>query len=120
MKRIPTMRISKALYWSALRVSLGVALILSVPLVAMQFTDEVVWSLADFVLAGALLAVVGVALELAAKKAGNLVTAAGIAALGVAAAVLGNGDDAPGLVLLGIVLIGCAGAISARRAQHGR
>jgi hypothetical protein len=48
-----TMRTSKALYGSALRISLGVALILAVPLVAMQFTDEVVWGLADFFLAGA-------------------------------------------------------------------
>jgi hypothetical protein len=58
------------------------------------------------------------ALELAAKKAGNLVTAAGIAALGVAAAILGNGDDAPGLVLLGVVLVAGAGAIGARRTPH--
>ena len=49
------MKASKSLYRSAVRVALGVALILSLPLVAMQFTDEVVWSLADFVLAGALL-----------------------------------------------------------------
>jgi hypothetical protein len=108
----------RALYRSALRVTFGVAVILSLPLVAMQFTDEVVWSLADFVLAGALLAVVGVAIELAVKKAGNLVAAAGIAALGIAAAIVGNGDDAPGLVLLGIVLIASAGAIGVRRAQH--
>jgi peptidoglycan/LPS O-acetylase OafA/YrhL len=84
----------------------------------MQFTDEVVWGLADFFLAGALLTVVGVALELAAKKAGNLLTAAGIAALGVAAAILGNSDDAPGLVLLGVVLVAGAGAIGARRTPH--
>lgn len=83
-------------------------MILSLPLVAMQFTDEVVWSLADFVVAGVLLVTIGVALELAARKAGNLATALGIAALGVAAGILGQADDAPGLVLLGLVLIGSA------------
>jgi hypothetical protein len=35
-----------------LRVALGVAFILSLPLVAMLLTDDVVWSLADFVVAG--------------------------------------------------------------------
>jgi peptidoglycan/LPS O-acetylase OafA/YrhL len=112
------MKTSKALYRSALRVALGVAAILSLPLVAMQFTDEVVWSLADFVLAGVLLATMGVALELAVRKAGNLVTALGIAVLGVAAGLLGQADDAPGLVLLGLLLIGSACALGVRTAQR--
>jgi peptidoglycan/LPS O-acetylase OafA/YrhL len=109
---------SKTLYRSALRVAVGVALILSLPLVAMRFTDEVVWSLADFVVAGVLLATIGVALELAARKAGNLATALGIAALGVAAGILGQADDAPGLVLLGLVLIGSACALGVRTVQR--
>jgi hypothetical protein len=114
------MKISKSIYRSAVRVALGVALILTLPLVAMQFTDEVVWSLADFVLVGILLTVVGVALELAVKKAGNLPTAIGIAAVGVAAAILGEADDAPGLVLLGILLIASACALGVRTAQRSR
>jgi hypothetical protein len=105
-----TMKTSNPLHRSAVRVALGVALILSLPLVAMLFTDEVVWSLADFVLAGVLLATIGVALELAVKRAGNLATAIGIAVLGVA-------DDAPGLVLLGILLIASACALGVR-ARH--
>jgi hypothetical protein len=112
------MKTSKALYRSAARVAVGVALILSLPFVAMLITDDVVWSLADFVAAGALLAVVGVALELAVRKAGNLVAALGIAAVGVAAAVLGEADDAPGLVLLGIVLFASACAMGVRIAQR--
>jgi hypothetical protein len=76
-----------------------VAIILSLPLLAMLITNEVVWSLADFAVAGVLLAAIGVALELAVRKAGNLVTAIGIGAVGVAAAGWGKADDAPGLVL---------------------
>lgn len=38
-----------------LRVALVTGLLLLVPLVAKQFTDEVRWNLADFVVAGALL-----------------------------------------------------------------
>ena len=114
------METSVTLYRSAVRVALGVAFVLSLPLVAMLFTDDVVWSLADFVLAGVLLATIGVALELAVRKAGTLAAALGIAALGVLAAVLGEADDAPGLVLLGILLIGSACALGVRTAQRSR
>lgn len=114
------MKTSTALYRPAVRVALGVALVLSLPLVAMLFTDEVVWSLADFVLAGVLLATIGVALELAVRKAGNLAGAIGIAALGVVAAVVGEADDAPGLVLLGLLLVGSACALGVRTAQRTR
>ena len=114
------MKMSKTLYRSAVRVALGVALILSLPLVAMLITDDVVWSLADFAVAGVLLAAIGVALELAVRNAGNLVAALGIAAVGVAAAVFGEADDAPGLVLLGILLIVSACALGVRTAQRSR
>jgi hypothetical protein len=40
---------SRTAYRSAVRVALATAFILLVPLVAMQITDEVDWSLADFV-----------------------------------------------------------------------
>jgi hypothetical protein len=115
-----TMKASKTLYRSAVRVALGVALILSLPLVAMQFSDEVVWSLADFVLLGILLTIIGIAVEMAVRKAGNLAIALGIAALGVAAAVFGEADDAPGLVLVGILLIVSASALGVRTAQRSR
>jgi len=115
-----TMKTTRTLYRSAVRVGLGVALILSLPLVAMQMTDEAVWSLADFVLAGVLLTTIGIALELAVRKAGNLATAICLAALGVAAAVLGQADDAPGLVLLGLLLIASACALGVRTVQRSR
>jgi hypothetical protein len=111
---------SSALYRSALRVALGVALILSLPLVAMLVTDEVAWSLADFIVAGSLLAVIGIALELAVRKAGNIAAAIAIAVVGVAAAIFGKADDAPGLVLPGILLIVSACALGVRTAQHSR
>ena len=54
------------------------------------------------------------------RKAGTLATAIGIAALGVAAAVLGQADDAPGLVLLGLLLIASACALGVSTAQRSR
>src|SRR3989304_6473156 len=50
---------------------LAAAFILLLPLLAMQITDEVVWDLADFAVAGALLVGTGLICELAARKAGN-------------------------------------------------
>ena len=114
------MKASKAFNRSAVRVAVGVALILSLPLVAMQFTDEVVWTLGDFVVGGVLLAVIGIALELALKRAGGLATAVGTAALGVLAALWGLGGDAPGLVLLGLLLVLSACALGVRAAQRSR
>ena len=112
------MNTSNTLYRPAVRVALGVAFILSLPLVAMQITDDVVSSLADFAVAGVLLTAIGVALELAVRKAGNLAAALGIAAIGAAAAMFGEADDAPGLVLMGILLVVSACALGVRTAQR--
>lgn len=42
--------------------------ILLIPLVAMQFTDEVNWAISDFVIAGMLLIVFGFLIELIVRK----------------------------------------------------
>ena len=65
-----------------------VAVILVAPLVAMQFTSEVNWTLFDFAAAGALLIGAGVLLELAAwklRKPVHVLITAGIVTLAVAA-----------------------------------
>ena len=118
--RKDTMKPSKSLYRSAIRVAVGVAVVLSLPLVAMQFADDVVWSAADFVAAALLLTVLGVALELALKRVGNVAVAIGIAVLGIAAAVFGNADDAPGLVLVGLLLVASGCVLGVRTAQQRR
>ena len=45
-----------------------VILLLLIPLIAMQFTDEVSWTLFDFVIAGALLLCTGILCELVLRK----------------------------------------------------
>lgn len=59
-------------------VSLGTLIILLIPLIAMQFTDEVVWTLGDFVFAGILLFGTGTALILATAKFQSLTYKMGI------------------------------------------
>ena len=66
------------------RVALVTGLLLLVPLVAMQLTDEVRWNLADFVVAGALLFGAGATYHLLAARTDNL---AYRAAVGVAVGV---------------------------------
>jgi hypothetical protein len=105
---------------SVVRVAVGVALVLTVPLVAMQFTDEVVWTLGDFVVVGALLAVIGIAIELAVKGAGSRTIAVGVVAVGLLSGVWGMDGDAPGLVVLGLVLVVSGLALGMRAARTAR
>jgi hypothetical protein len=55
-----------------IRIVLVTAALLMVPLVAMQFTNEVTWTILDFAAAGFLLIGTGLMLELARKRLGNL------------------------------------------------
>jgi hypothetical protein len=103
----------------AARVGIGVAVILLIPLIAMLFTDQVVWTFSDFVFVGVLLAIIGTAVELAVKKSGNRLAVAGIAILGLLAIPFGFADDAPGLVVLGLLLLASAFAV-ARRGRRRR
>lgn len=47
------------------------AVVLLVPLMAMQFTDEVAWDAADFAIIGVLLFATGLAYELTIRKVGS-------------------------------------------------
>ena len=70
---------------SLLNVALVTAAILMVPLVAMQFTNEVVWTGSDFVIAGLLLSVTGLVLVAALRTlrtARARLVAAGVVAIG--------------------------------------
>ena len=105
------------------------ALILLLPLVAMQFTDEVNWDVADFTFAGALLIGTGITYELAARKTGGT---AYRAAVGVALAaafilvwvngavgIIGTESDDANLMYGGVLAVGIIGAIIARFQPHG-
>lgn len=112
------MKMSKAASRPGVRVALVTAFILLLPLGAMQFTDQVDWGVFDFVFAGALLGGAGLLLHaLATRKAGNIAFIAMAAAAGVAAIVLGEADDAPGLVGFGLLLIVGTVALAFRTAR---
>jgi hypothetical protein len=102
------------------RVALATAIVLLVPLIAMQVTSGVAWSVADFVAAGVLVAGTGLLLEAAASKPRSLTYRATAVAIGVAACVFGNADDAPGLVLFGCLLIAGTVALAVRTALRSQ
>jgi hypothetical protein len=105
------------------------AFILLLPLVAMQITDEVVWGLADFVIAGVFLVGAGLTYASVARRAGNVAyrAAAGIAIatalillfLMGAVGVIGEDGDPADLMYLGVLAVGIVGAIVARFQPEG-
>jgi hypothetical protein len=96
------------------------ALILLTPLIAMQFTDEVNWTVGDFVFAGGMLLGAGVTYELAARV-GNLADQAGaVVALGTgvlifwvtgAVGIIGSENNPGNLLYLAAVVLAIVGAI---------
>lgn len=47
---------------------LVIAVLLCIPLIAMQFTREVIWTLSDFIIAGILLLGTGILIEIVARN----------------------------------------------------
>lgn len=112
-----------------IRIALVTAFILLVPLVAMQFTDEVVWTLIDFVTAGVLLFGSGLAYELIGSKGGNTAyrVAAGVAIgttllliwVNLAVGLIGSGPNAANLMYIGVPAVGIIGGVIARLRPQG-
>lgn len=100
------------------------ALLLLLPLIAMQFTDAVNWSPADFALAAVLLLGVGIPLELAVRKTGDAAYRAGVGvALGAAflllwangaVGLIGSENNEANLMYFGVLAVGVLGAFLAR------
>ena len=99
-------------------------LLLLLPLLAMQVTREVAWSAGDFILFGAMLAVAGGTIELAARKAGNIFYRAGavvaVAAcflliwVNLAVGIFGSDDNDANLLFAGVIAVAAGGAFAAR------
>ena len=108
------MPVDRPLSRSVARVAAGTALILLIPLVLMQVSTGTDWGVFDFVFAGVLLFGTGMLLQLAVRGGAHFAYRAAAAAVGLAAIVFGEMDDAPGLVGFGLLLILAAIALSVR------
>lgn len=108
---------------------LATAFILLLPLLAMQFTDEVAWSLGDFAVAGVLLIGTGITYELITRKAGNIMYrfAVGVALAAafiliwanLAVGLIGSEDEPANLMYIGVLAVGIIGTIIARLQPRG-
>jgi VIT1/CCC1 family predicted Fe2+/Mn2+ transporter len=116
-------------YRSTIRIVLVAAFILSLPLLAMLITDEVVWGLGDFALAGVLLVGTGLVHARATRTPRNI---AYRAAVGVAIAtafillflmgavgIIGEDGDPADLMYFGVLAVGIVGAVIARLQPEG-
>ncbi|MEP0873128.1 hypothetical protein NDA01_25535 [Trichocoleus desertorum AS-A10] len=109
--------------------ALGTAFILLMPLIAMLFTNQVVWDLTDFIVAGTLIFGTGLAYELVARKGGTMAyrVAVGIALaaafllvwMNLAVGIIGSEDNPINLMYFGVVAIGILGATIARLRPRG-
>jgi len=124
------MKTNNTAYRAAVGVALAAAFILLLPLLAMQFTDEVVWDLADFAVAGVLLFGASLTYELIARrKAGNIAyrAAVGVAVaaalllvwMNLAVGIIGNEGNPANLMYIGVLAVGIIGALIARFKPHG-
>jgi len=109
--------------WSA------AALIMLLPLFAMQITDQVVWDVADFAMFGALLLGASVTYELAVRMTGNTAyrSAVGVVLaaafilvwLSLGVGIIGADGDPANLMYFGVLAVGIIGAVIARFQPRG-
>jgi hypothetical protein len=115
-------------FWRIARWSLA-ALILLLPLLAMQFTTEVAWDFADFMIFGALLAGAGGAYELAMRVSGHrayrVAIAVALAAafiliwVNLAVGIIGDEGNPANLMYVGVLAVGIIGASITRGQPRG-
>lgn len=107
----------------------GAAALLLTPLVAMQFTPEVNWTIGDFVFAGVMFGTVGVVMELTVRASRSIAYRAGVAFalasaffliwVNLAVGIIGDEDNPANLMFFGVVLIGVLGSLLARFRPRG-
>ena len=101
----------------------GAAALLLAPLVAMQFTNEVDWTVSDFIFAGVLFLSVGLAFEFLARagapayRAGSalaLLAACGLIWATGAVGIIGSEDNDANLMFAGVLVVAILGAVIGR------
>lgn len=108
---------------------IATAILLLLPLIAMQFTDEVVWGPEDFLVAGVLLAGTGLLLELmlsrATTTAYRLAAGLGLGSalflvwVNLAVGVIGDEGNPANAMYLAVIAVGIIGAGAARLQPRG-
>ncbi len=116
-------------YRNIVRIALVTGLLLMIPLVAMQFSEEVNWGLGDFIVMGGLLFGSGLTYELLARKGGTTAykAAVGVAVgasllliwINLAVGIIGSEDNPANVLYLGVIYIALIGATIVRLRPRG-
>lgn len=119
----------KSLSRSIIWVAFTTALLLCVPLIAMQFTTEVNWSVSDFVIAGILIFVTGLSYVLLTRSSVNILNRLAVAfAIGstffliwanLAVGLIGSGPNPANFMYTGVVAIVIFGTFLFRFSAKG-
>ena len=123
------MSTNRTFYQSIALLGIATGILLMIPLIAMQFTDEIVWTLSDFIFAGGILFGAGVIYKLVTRKTGDTIykIAIGFALLAgifliwinVAVGIIGSEDNTINLLYFGVILVGIIGSFIARFRSQG-
>lgn len=123
------MRTDRKFYQSTAIVALATGLLLLIPLIAMQFSHEVVWTPFDFICAGTLIFITGLAYILITRKSGKAAyrCAVGFALLSGlfllwangAVGIIGSENNEINLMYFGVIAVGIVGAFLARFQPKG-
>lgn len=123
------MRKQTGFYQSIAGVALATVIILMIPFIAMQFSNDVAWSLVDFVLAGVILFSTGLVLVTLIKLSTNIVYKAGVVlAIGatfllvwtnLAVGLIGSGPNPGNLMYIGVLVVVIVSSIRSRFAPKG-
>lgn len=128
------MNTNNSLYKSIAGIAVATGILLLIPLVAMQFSAEVVWTLSDFIFAGTLLFGTGLSYILitrivAPRMEDNVVyrVAVGFALftglfliwVNLAVGIIGSEDNPVNQLYFGVIAVGIIGAFLARFKPQG-
>lgn len=123
------MNFNNKLVKHSLIVVLITIILLSIPLVAMQFTDEVKWTIFDFIIAGILLMGTGLSFVILSNKAHNIIykiaigltlgTALFMIWSNLAVGIIGNEDNPINILYLGVLGVGVIGSFISRFKPNG-
>ncbi|MDZ7765809.1 MAG: hypothetical protein U5K00_15550 [Melioribacteraceae bacterium] len=110
-------------------VAIVTVLLLMIPLVAMQFSDEVDWNIFDFIVAGFLLFGTGFTYVLLTMKVNNFTYKARVAVglfaglfliwANLAVGIIGSEDNPVNIIYFGVIGIGIVGAVMSRFKSRG-
>jgi len=111
------------------RIALVTGLLLMIPLVAMQFSDDVNWGVGDFIVMGGLLFGSGLTYELVARRGGTTAykAAVGVAVVAslllmwvnLAVGIIGSENNPANVLYLGVIYIALIGATIVRLRPRG-